>query len=258
MQMIDLSIIGPAFIAGLLVLVTHVPLGRKVLKRGIIFLDLAIAQSAAFGVVVAGLMFEEENLLLIQISAGTSAIISAVLLNWTERYWAQYQEAIIGSLFVLMATGSIIALAGNPHGGENLKELLVGQILWITWDQLWPTIIISSLVLGAIVFFKHSLLNFYLPFAVAVTMSVQLVGVYLVFTSLIIPALATLRLSNKTWIAKALLIGAGGYGLGLIFSSVFDLPSGAMIVWSLVVVAIVSNLFSIIDTLKQGNAIQRP
>jgi len=152
MQVIDLSIIGPALVAGLLVLATHVPLGRKVLERGIIFLDLAIAQSAALGVVLAGLVFEEENTLFIQLSAGVSALLSAAFLNWTERYWAHYQEAIIGSLFVLMATGSIIALAGNPHGGENLKELLVGQILWITWDQLWPVVIISSLVLGAIVF----------------------------------------------------------------------------------------------------------
>jgi len=250
LPVIDYSIIGPAFIAGLLVLVTHVPLGRKVLERGIIFLDLAIAQSAAFGVVLAGFIFEEENVLFIQISAGASAILSALFLNWTERYWSHHQEAIIGSLFVLMATGSIIALAGNPHGGENLKELLVGQILWITWDQLWPAVIISSIVLGAIVFFKHPLMNFYFPFAVAVTMSVQLVGVYLVFTSLIIPALATLRLSYKPGLIKALLIGAVGYGLGLIISSVFDLPSGAVIVWSLAVVAIGSNAFSIVRTLR--------
>ena len=252
MQMIDFSIIGPALVAGLLVLVTHVPLGRKVLQRGIIFLDLAIAQSAAFGVVLAGLVFEEENTLFIQMSAGASAILSAAFLNWTERYWVHYQEAIIGSLFVLMATASIIALAGNPHGGENLKDLLVGQILWITWDQLWPVILISSLVLGAIVFLKHPLLNFYFPFAVAVTMSVQLVGVYLVFTSLIIPALATLKLSNKAGLIKAMLIGAGGYGLGLVLSSVFDLPSGAVIVWSLAFVAIVSSLPSIMSTLKRG------
>lgn len=252
MQMIDFSIIGPAFIAGLLVLVTHVPLGRKVLERGIIFLDLAIAQSAAFGVVLAGLIFEEENTLFIQVSAGASAIFSAVFLNWTEKYWAHYQEAIIGSLFVLMATGSIIALAGNPHGGENLKELLVGQILWITWDQLWPAIIISLFVLAALVFFKHPLLNFYFPFAVAVTMSVQLVGVYLVFTSLIVPALATIRLSPILGQIKALLIGSVGYGLGLVFSSIFDLPSGAVIVWSLVFVAIACNLFSIASRLKQN------
>lgn len=253
MQLIDVSIIGPAFIAGLLVLMTHVPLGRKVLQRGIIFLDLAIAQSAAFGVVLAGLLFEEENTLFIQLSAGVSAILSALLLNWTERYWPQYQEAIIGSLFVLMATGSIIALAGNPHGGENLKELLVGQILWITWDQLWSAAVISSLVLGCVLYFKHPLLNFYCPFAVAVTMSVQLVGVYLVFASLIIPALATIRLSNAGWKIKAFLVGAVGYGLGLISSSVFDLPSGAVVVWSLVVVALASNLGSIIRAVKPNS-----
>ena len=128
---------------------------------------------------------------------------------------------------------------------------MVGQILWITWDQLWPAVIISFVVLGAIVFFKHPLLNFYFPFAIAVTMSVQLVGVYLVFTSLIIPALATLRLSQKSGLIKALLIGATGYGLGLIISSIFDLPSGAVIVWSLAAVAIVSNAPSILRTLKQ-------
>ncbi|OUS26940.1 hypothetical protein A9Q99_17155 [Gammaproteobacteria bacterium 45_16_T64] len=255
-DIIDLSIIGPAFAAGLLVLSTHVPLGRKVLERGIIFLDLAIAQCAALGVVLAGFFFDEENHLAIQVSAGLAAIVSAVFLNWTENYWIRFQEAIIGSLFVLAATGSILALAGNPHGGEHLKALLVGQILWTTWDQLLPIALVYAGVLGCITWCKHPLFRFYFPFAISVTLSVQLVGVYLVFASLIIPALASQRLSEYKGISKGLLIGAFGYGTGLVLSSIFDFPSGAIIVWCLAVIALLSNSVSIFQQVFNKNSIQ--
>ncbi|MBV1882007.1 MAG: metal ABC transporter permease [Pseudomonadales bacterium] len=255
LEMIDLSIIGPAFVAGLLVLSTHVPLGRKVLQRGIIFLDLAIAQCAALGVVLAGFFFDVENHLAIQMSAGMAAILSAALLNWTERYWLQFQEAIIGSLFVLAATGSILALSGNPHGGEHLKALLVGQILWTTWDQLLPVASVYAGVLGCLWWFKHPLLRFYFPFAISVTLSVQLVGVYLVFASLIIPAIASHQLTGCRGITKAMIIGAFGYGLGLILSSIFDFPSGAIIVWCLAVVAILSNSVSIVRRVFLGRKV---
>lgn len=235
---LEFSIIGPAFIVGLLILATHVPLGQEVLKRGIIFIDLAIAQIAGLGVIAAYRFGWEPHSWEVQMAALSAALVAAVLLGWLEKHYQQFQEAIIGVLFILAATASIILLADNPHGGESLKNLLVGQILWITWDQLLPTAFVSGFILLVWFSFRIKLnrLGFYLLFALAITNSVQLIGVYLVFASLIIPALGSVKHKNALLVAYA--IGGSGYGLGLILSSLLDLPSGAVIVWSIAIIAL--------------------
>jgi len=235
---LELSILGPAFIAGLLVLATHVPLGQEVIKRGIIFIDLAIAQIAGLGVILAWRFGWETHGWEVQMAALSAALVGALVLSWMEKQWGQHQEALIGITFILAATASILLLANNPHGGDSLKDLLVGQILWITWEQLLPTALVTSLILGLLVNFRQTLgnLGFYSLFALAVTSSVQLVGVYLVFASLIIPALGSI--GHKKSLLTGFIIGALGYGFGLIISSLFDLPSGAVIVWSIAVIAL--------------------
>ncbi|KRB88459.1 metal ABC transporter permease [Noviherbaspirillum sp. Root189] len=239
---IDLSIVAPAFVAGVLVLMTHVPLGVQVLKRGIVFIDLAIAQIAALGVIIAG-MADLDQGWLVQLAAGTAAILGAFLLTWTEKRWPEVQEAQIGVLFVLAATGSLLLLAHNPHGGEHLRDLLAGQILWVRYDQLAVPAIATALI--AIVIFglrnkqAQGRLGFYLLFALAVTISVQLVGVYLVFASLIVPGLAARHYPGPLRLAIAYAVGIAGYGMGLVLSTVYDLPSGALIVWCLAALAMV-------------------
>ncbi|MDH3811961.1 MAG: metal ABC transporter permease, partial [Gammaproteobacteria bacterium] len=146
---IDWSIIGPAFAAGLLVLSTHVPLGQEVLRRGIIFIDLAIAQVAGLGVIAAYAMDWDHGGIEVQLAAVSAALLAAAGLSWTEKRWPGIQEPLIGILFILAATGGILLLAGNPHGSEHLKELLVGQILWQTWSSLVPIAVLSGLVLVA-------------------------------------------------------------------------------------------------------------
>ena len=237
---LDLSILGPAFCAGLLVLATHVPLGLEVLKRGIIFIDLAIAQIAGLGVIAAVRMGWDVHGWEVQLAAMTSAVAGAWVLSQMEKRWQQLQEALIGVTFVLAATGSILLLADNPHGGEQLKELLVGQILWVTWPQMLPTAIATALILMA---WRHcrryfGRAGFYLLFALAVTCSVQLVGVYLVFASLIIPVLGVAHTHTARPVWRGYLIGGAGYALGLLGSSLLDLPSGAMIVWAIAVTAV--------------------
>ncbi|HYM34091.1 MAG TPA: metal ABC transporter permease, partial [Steroidobacteraceae bacterium] len=135
---LDISILGPAFFAGLLVLMTHVPLGRQVLSRGIIFIDLAIAQAAGLGVIVAAVFGWDAHGVAAQAAAFAAAILGALGLAWTDTRFAKAQEAIIGVFFVLCATGGLILLANNPHGGEELKDLLVGQILWVDIHNLLP------------------------------------------------------------------------------------------------------------------------
>jgi zinc/manganese transport system permease protein len=240
MALLDWTIIGPALIAGLIILSTHVPLGQEVLKRGIIFIDLAIAQIAGLGVIAAHSMDWEQGGFEVQIAAVSAALVAAVGLNWTEKRWPRQQEALIGILFILAATGGILLLAGNPHGSEHLKELLVGQILWSTWESLLPIAVLYSalLVLWFALGQRIGALGFYVVFAIAVTASVQIVGIYLVFASLIIPALATQYLSRGKRLLVGYSIGALSYLAGITLSAIFDLPTGAIIVWAMAAIAL--------------------
>ena len=238
---LDWGILGPALIAGLLVLATHVPLGQQVLDRGIVFIDLAIAQIAGLGVIAADALGMPEGGIAVQLAAVVAALLGALLLTWTERRAQQQQEALIGVMFILAACAGILLLAGNPHGGEHLKDLLVGQILWVNGTQLLWLAAISALLLLALGLGwvqRLGRFGFYGAFALAVTASVQLVGVYLVFSSLIIPALATRALQGRRRYLAAYAIGALGYALGLALSALFDLPSGAVIVWTLAACAL--------------------
>jgi zinc/manganese transport system permease protein len=241
---LDWGILGPALIAGLLVLATHVPLGSQVLARGIVFIDLAIAQIAGLGVIAADALGLPEGGVAVQVAAVTAALLGAWLLTWTERRAPQQQEALIGVMFILAACAGILLLAGNPHGGEHLKELLVGQILWVNTTQLlWLAGVTALLLLALWQGWVRRLgrFGFYAAFALAVTASVQLVGVYLVFSSLIIPALATRQLQGRCRHFTAYVIGALGYASGLTLSALFDLPSGAVIVWTLAACALAVN-----------------
>lgn len=238
---LDWGILGPAFIAGLLVLATHVPLGAQVLDRGIVFIDLAIAQIAGLGVIAADAVGLPEGGVAVQIAAVVAALLGALLLTWTERKAPHQQEALIGVMFILAACAGILLLSGNPHGGEHLKELLVGQILWVNTTQLLWLGGVSAAILFALWrgwVARLGRFGFYAVFALAVTASVQLVGVYLVFSSLIIPALATRSSAGGNRHSVAYAIGVVGYALGLALSAVLDLPSGAVIVWTLAACAL--------------------
>ncbi|MEX0644439.1 MAG: metal ABC transporter permease, partial [Parvularculaceae bacterium] len=156
----------------------------------------------------------------------------------------EVQEALIGVLFVLAACIELLVLANNPRGGEHLKDLLVGQILWVSPASLVP-IAIGYLVALAAWFALRSRIGrigFYVLFALVVTQSVQLVGIYLVFASLIVPALAARRFAPGARLLIGYAVGAAGYVAGLVASSVFDLPTGAMIVVALVGVFVLTML----------------
>jgi len=208
---LEWGILGPALAAGLLVLVTHVALGAQVLDKGIVFIDLAIAQIAGLGVIGADALGLPEGGMAVQAAAVTAALLGALLLS------------------------------GNPHGGEHLKDLLVGQILWVGKTQIaWlggiTAVLVAAMASGLVR--RLGRFGFYATFAIAVTASVQLVGVYLVFTSLIVPALATRGLRGRARFVAGYAVGAIGYALGLALSALLDLPSGAVIVWVLAATAV--------------------
>jgi len=224
----------------LLVIATHVPLGQYVLARSIIFIDLAIAQVAIVGVIVAHWLGWEPLAWPAQVAATTAALLGALLLTWTERRWPHLQEALIGTLFVLAASVAVLLLANDPHGGEHMNELLVGQILWVTAADLGPVAILYSAIVTTwfiavsgrpTTLFRQ--FGFYGLFALAVTQSVQLVGIYLVFATLIIPALAARSFDRRLRLAAGYGTATAGYGLGILASASLDLPTGPIIVCTL-------------------------
>jgi zinc/manganese transport system permease protein len=235
----EVSILLPALVAGLLVTSTHVPLGMQVLARGIVFIDLAIAQIAGCGVLLADQLGFEPQGAAVQIAAMLAALAGAALLTWTERAWPEVQEAVIGVTFVLGATGSVLLLASNVHGSEHLRDLLVGQILWAEPSRLaWAAAVYTGvLALWFTVRERLGHAGFYALFAVAVTVSVQLVGLYLVFATLIVPPLATRHMGRRR-LPAAWFLGFAGYAIGLVLSTAMDLPSGPVVVWALVVIGL--------------------
>jgi zinc/manganese transport system permease protein len=236
----EVNLLLPALIAGILVVVSHVPMGQQVLARGIVFIDLAIAQVAGLGVITAHRFGVGVGGWITQLAAVAAALAGAVLLTWTERKRPEAQEALIGILFVLASTAQILVLANDPHGGEDLRDLLAGQILWVSNEQLVRTAAVTAIF--AVVWFlwreRAGRIGFYVLFAVMVTAAVQLVGVYLVFTSLIVPAVATYRYAPNRQLPIGYALAAASYVAGLAISVVTDLPSSPVIVWTMALIGL--------------------
>lgn len=215
----------PPLIAGILVAFSHVPLGQEVLRRGIVFLDLAVAQIAGLGAVIASVWFGWDGWPG-QLAAACCALLAAYGFAALERKGQTFQEACIGCAFVVAASLMVLVFSGDPHGGEEVSNLLAGQVLWVSWPQIGLAAAIS-IPLGALIWARPEILRqyFYPFFAISVTLSVQVVGVYLVFAMLIMPAM--LASSSK---CAGLAISVGCFMLGLLASLLADLPTGPAIV----------------------------
>lgn len=245
---LDPALLLSPLLAGLLVLATHIPLGRRVLQRGIVFLDLAIAQFAGLGVIAAHTAGWESGWP-VQATAFAAALAGAALLAACDRRWPARQEALIGSAFVVVASLATLLMASDPHGGEALQTLLVGQILWVTDSQLAVAAAIT-LAIGLawrplVARGRPGSAGFYALFALAITASVQLVGIYLVFASLILPALTTLA-RDRIWLPVALAIGVSGYAGGLVLSALTDWPTGPAIVVTLAAAALAATALQVV------------
>lgn len=235
-----IEIVSPALFAGLMIALTHAPLGIEVLKRGIIFIDLAVAQVAGLGLVAVGVLVPGASVWEMQLAALCFALGAAFFFRFIERKMPDEQEAVIGCSFVLAASLALLILSNDPHGGEEIEHLLSGQILFVTWHDVLIHLPVYIIIL-CLWFTRPAVRNgvwFYVLFAFAITSSVQLVGVYVVFASLILPALAT----NK--IVRAWMCGISSVLLGIIISVITDYPAGPVIVCSYAVVTIVLRFIS--------------
>ena len=200
------------------------PLGRQVLHRGVVFIDLAVAQAAAAATLWLQVFHHthDDGILLGASVAG--ALCSAALVAKICQWWPQRREALIGLIYILGASLALLAQF-SPHGKDDLQQLLAADLLWSDGTDALIAVV-SGVVVSILFWFKRSVLAadmiFYGMFAVVASLMVQTLGVFLVFVLLIGPALLFERFSAL--LSSAALGLAVGGGLGL--SWYLDLPSG--------------------------------
>lgn len=209
--------------------VTLVPLGREVLQRGVVFVDLALAQGAACGALLSALWWDHPALWKVQASASLAALLLAGLVAWVVQRWPAQREALIGLLYVGGANLALWGASWEPHGRERLDQLLSADVLWAPWSAIaWFGLCAVPVWLLSIRWQQTLARNalFYPLFAVVLSAAVPLLGLYLVFALLIAPALWTFK--GHSMVA-AISLAVGACSVGLAVSWTWDAPSGACV-----------------------------
>ncbi len=251
----DLSLFLPPLVACLVIVAIHSYLGLHVIAREVIFVDLSLAQMAALGSAVAVLAGSQTDSTASFVYALAFTSIGAALfaLTRTEEKGRVPQEAFIGIVYVVASAAAILVADRTPRGGEAIKDILVGSLLWVTWP------VIARLAgVYAVVGILHWVLRrrfltisfqpetalangwsirwwdflFYLSFGIVITFSVPIAGVLLVFSFLVVPAAIAFQFTRR-YGALALfawLVGAVASAAGLLVSFRFDLPTGPIVV----------------------------
>jgi len=249
------QILLPAFVASLILTGIHAYLGVHVVERGVIFVDLSLAQIAALGTTVAYLAgYDLHATGAYLFSLGFTFLGAAIFaVSRVHRKTRIPQEAIIGIVYAVSAAVAILVMSKATQETEHLKEMLVGNILSVTWLELLKTAVLYSLVgVFHYIFRKRFLLIsmneqeaerrgwnikfwdflFYVSFGFVVTSSVAIAGVLLVFCFLIVPSVSAMLFAERLGprLAIGWTMGALVSAVGVSFSFVLDLPTGATIV----------------------------
>ncbi len=249
-----IEIMLPAFAECLVLVGIHSYLGIHVIKRKVIFVDLALAQIAALGTTFAFLFgIDPTTPGAYWFSLGFTLIGAAIFSVSRIRNEKIPQEAVIGLVYALAAAVAILVIDRAPHGAEHIKEIMTGSILWVKWETILSAAIVYALVgIFHFVFRDKFLLIsnhpelayqrginvrlwdflFYASFGIVITHSVRTAGVLLVFVFLVVPAIATIMLTDKLWLQLIIgwTMGTIVSMLGLYISYVADLPSGPTVV----------------------------
>ena len=231
MQMITL--LYPAFILAILLVFVHAIFGLEIIKRGVIFTDLAIGQFAAVGVAVSLLLFEGHYIFLLTF---LFALIGALLITLAT-YRVRHIEAFIGMLYALGASSIMILLANTGQGTELFSKLQATDILFTSASDLWEPLVLYSVVALLFFLFHQRLTGFYREalffglLALTVTSSVQLAGILVVFVLLIVPAFVALLQARFSKLPFAWVLGSMIIIAAMVVSYYFDLPTGYTIVF---------------------------
>ena len=227
------TLLYPAFILAILLVFIHAIFGLEIIKRGVIFTDLAIGQFAAIGVAISLLFFEGKYAFALTF---VFALIGAFLIS-VATYRVKHIEAFIGMLYALGASSIIILLSNTTQGTELFNKLQATDILFTTTSDLLEPLLLYAFV--ATVFFllykrleglkKEGL--FFGLLALTVTSSVQLAGVLVVFVLLIVPAFLALLQKRIKPLILSWFLGSTVIIVAMVLSYQFDLPTGYTIVF---------------------------
>lgn len=263
----DLSLFLPPLVACLVIVAIHSYLGLHVIAREVIFVDLSLAQMAALGSTVAILAGSgpDSPSALIYALAFTTLGAALFALTRSTGKGPVPQEAIIGIVYVMASAAAILVADRTPRGGEAIKDILVGSLLWVTW----PTIIRLAGIYAVIGIFHWVLRRrfltisfepqtavargwsirwwdfwFYLSFGIVITFSVPIAGVLLVFSFLVVPAAIAFQFTRRQGMLAAIswVAGALASALGLLVSFEYDLPTGPVVVCMFGLLLLVSYL----------------
>jgi len=233
-SVLNLDLLLPSFLLSIILLVIHSYFGMEIIKRGIIFTDLSIGQMAATGLAISLYFFNGNYSYWISLFF---ALIAAFFISLSTKFENVSAEAFIGVLYAFGISTVFIIMSKSAHGLEELNKLLAYDILFVNYSQVIRIFILYS-ILGIILFLGFKYLDnffkdllFFIVFAIAVTSSVSLAGVLVVFSILISPAFTSLKLFKKNNLFYAIVIGVLVNTFAIIISFNFDLPTGYTIVF---------------------------
>jgi zinc/manganese transport system permease protein len=247
-----LSLILAPFAVGLAIVAINAYFGLHIIRRGVIFVDLAFAQVAAFGSTVA-LLFGAHDGPASWISAFAFTVLGAAIFSFTRRDEESLvpQEAIIGIVYVVASAAVILMTSFTAEGAEHVKETLTGSLIWATWGTFFVVAAVYAALgvfhfltrekMRAVTFRPDTVRNvrlwdfvFYLTFGIAITFSVSLAGVLLIFSTLVIPAAIAYTFTARFNRALVLAWVSGGLALaaGLLGSVYWDVTTGPLLVVS--------------------------
>jgi len=224
-----------ALVAGVLALA---PLGAQVLRRGVVFIDLAVAQAAAAAALAALALGDHPAWVVTQLTAAAGALLAAALVAALARAWPEHREALIGLVYVACACTAMLIARQDAHGAEHLQTLLAADVLW----SGWPQVLVLAACAVAVAAVRSRLTNdiwFYVSFALVASLAVQVLGLFIVFAALIAPGLWH-RAGLRVTAAAALALAAALAGLAA--SWLFDAPSGPLVALALALCGVSSSL----------------
>lgn len=240
-----IELLWPALVLVTLLVFIHVIFGLEIIKRGVIFTDLAIGQMAAVGLAVSIGFLDGEYQLLLTFSFSISG---ALLITYATQK-LEHIEAFIGMLYALGASSIMLLLASSAQGTELFQKLSAADILFTSPEEIVPSAILYILVAGVmfLVYPKTSglmrELTFFGMLALVVTSSVQLAGVLVVFVLLVAPAFIALSQNRFTPLYLAWGSGLLLSLLALLASYYFDLPTGYSIIFFQSIAVVIYSLF---------------
>lgn len=251
----DFSLFLPPLVACLVIVAIHSYLGLHVIAREVIFVDLSLAQMAALGSAVAVLAGRQPDSTASFLYALGFTSLGAVLfaLTRSEERGRVPQEAFIGIVYVVASAAAILVADRTPRGGEAIKDILVGSLLWVTWPTIARLAGIYALIgvfhwvlrrrFLTISFQPETALArgwsirwwdflFYLSFGIVITFSVPIAGVLLVFSFLVVPAAIAFQYTRRQGVLAVIswIAGAVASASGLFVSFRYDLPTGPVVV----------------------------